>query len=91
MGLRVKINDFGRNTVDGAKFRDVRAVLAKQTGKSLLHLLSCGFCVGHGQNFVDWNPAAAEHIAQASHQYGGFSAAGHGQQQDCTFYSVHRF
>ena len=90
VGLSVKINDLGGNAVDGAKFRDVGAVLAKQAGKALLHLPGGGFCVGHGQDSVGRDPAAAEHIAQAGHQHGGFSAAGHGQQQDRALCGVYR-
>ena len=90
VGPGVKINDLGGNAVDGAKFRDVGAVLAKQAGKALPHLPGGGFCVGHGQDFVGRDPAAAEHIAQAGHQHGGFSAAGHGQQQDRALCGVYR-
>ena len=90
MGAGVKIDDFGGNAVDGAEFRDLGAVLAEQPGEPLPHLPGGGLGVGHGQNFVRGNAAAAEHVAQSSHQDSGLSAAGYRQKQHGPVHSVHR-
>ena len=86
----IKIDDFGGNAVDGAKLRDLGAVLPKQPGEPLPHFPGGGLGIGHGQNFVRRDAAAAEHIAQAGHQHGGLSAAGHRQKQHGALHGVHR-
>ena len=84
-------DDFGRNAVDRPKFRDFRAILSEKRRKALLHLPGGRFRVGHGQNFIRRDAAAAEHIPQPGHQHGGLSAAGDRQQQDCPLHGVDRF
>ena len=74
----IKIDDFRGNAVDRANLRDLRTVLTKKPDEPLLHLPGGRLGVGHGQDRVRRDPAAAEHIAQPGHQHRGFSAAGYG-------------
>ena len=83
-------DDLGGHAVDGADLRGMGAVLAEQGGKALLHLPGGSPGIGHGENLVRRNAAAAQHIAQAGHQHGGFPAAGHRQQQHRALHGVHR-
>ena len=87
----IKIDDFGGNAVDRANLRDLRTILAKKPDEPLLHFPGGRLGVGHGQDRVRRDPAAAEHIAQPGHQHRGFSAAGYGQKQHRAVYGVNSF
>ena len=89
--LGIEGDDLGGDAVDGAELRNLRAVIPEQPGKALLHFAGGSPGIGHGQDLIRGDAAAAQHVAQTGHQYGGFPAAGHRQQQHRAVYGMDSF
>ena len=85
----IALYHYSTDAVDGAKGESFCVRLTKETDKASFHVSCSRYGIGHSEDILRRDFAAADHIAQSCDQYRSLSAARNCQQQYrslCLFY-----